>query len=436
MTSTPVVSIGKPAMSRVRWQVFAILLLLMAINYVDRAVLAIAMPAIQKDLGLDPAAVGVVLSAFFWGYATMQLPSGWLADRFKPEKLVIGAALAWGLVQTLTGFAASSRVLISLRVLLGVSEAPLYPAGAKLQSIWLSSKERGRGATLLDGGAPLGTAIGGPIIVAFMAWFGGWRGALVGAGVLTMIVGYLSWLVIRGGLEGNKRVNEAEREYIKTALTAEFESRGSERGANATAKDYASSRSVYGMCLGWASSAVIFYGLLTWGPSYLAKTQNIKIATIGYSTLIIFGSGFIGEMIAGWISDTWRKRGGSYNTVMHTIFVISGIMTTSAVILLRYTTSLFQAIGLLSIALFFVRWAGLYWSVPAAISQREHVGLVGSVMNICSNTMGILTPLAVGIIVSRTGSYDMALMMFAVSGGIFTLSSFMIDFTRKVGDPR
>jgi ACS family D-galactonate transporter-like MFS transporter len=168
----------------------------------------------------------------------------------------------------------------------------------------------------------------------------------------------------------------------------------------------------------------------------LAKTQNIKIATIGYSTLIIFGSGFIGEMIAGWISDTWRKRGGSYNTVMHTIFVISGIMTTSAVILLRYTTSLFQAIGLLSIALFFVRWAGLYWSVPAAISQREHVGLVGSVMNICSNTMGILTPLAVGIIVSRTGSYDMALMMFAVSGGIFTLSSFMIDFTRKVGDPR
>lgn len=419
--------------TKVRWHVFIMLLALVTINYVDRAVLSIAMPAISKDLNFDPAIVGVILSSFFWGYALMQIPSGWLADRYRPDKVVIGAAFAWGIVQTLTGFISSSKVLIFLRVLLGITEAPVYPGGAKLQSVWLTSAERGRGATILDSGAPLGTAIGGPVIVAFMAWFGGWRGALIGAGLLTIIIAWLCWRVIKGSPATNTRMNEAERDYIKKALDAEYEAHKKQAGASVGIKDYVKAKNFWCMCLGWFSFNTVFYGLMTWGPSYLANTQNLDIKSLGGSVLIIFGSGFVGEIIGGWIADTWRAKGGSHNTVMRTLLAIAGIMTSISIFLLSSSTTLTMAITLLSIALFFLRWGGLYWSVPSAISQREHVGTVGGCMNFSGNIAGVITPIYVGFIVSATGSYFIALMVFAIAGLLLTTASSLINYSKKIG---
>src|SRR5699024_2284304 len=101
------------------------------------------------DLNLDSSVVGVILSTFFWGYAIMQIPSGWVADKIQPYKLIAGGGMIWGIVQIFTGMVNGSKLLMFLRVILGVSEAPMMPSGAKLQSVWLSPKERGRGATLL-----------------------------------------------------------------------------------------------------------------------------------------------------------------------------------------------------------------------------------------------------------------------------------------------
>lgn len=421
--------------TNVRWQVFAMLLVLCAINYVDRAVLSIAMPLIQQDLDLDPAIVGIILSSFFWGYALMQIPSGWIADRYRPDKLVAGAAILWGVVQTLTGFVSGSKVLIFLRVVLGIAEAPLYPSGSKLQSIWLTSKERGRGATLLDSGSALGTAIGGPIIIAFIAWFGGWRGALIGAGVLTIIVGWLAWKVIKGTPDTNPRMNDAEREYIKKALEEEYRTKAQGKNVSVKITDYFKSKNFWAMCIGYYSLNTVFYGLMTWGPNYLAKTQNLDINSIGSSILIIFGCGVVGELIGGWIADSWRSKGGKDNTVMRTLLFIAGLMTAICILLLGLgiTKSPTGAIVLLSVAIFFLRSAGLYWTIPAAISQREHVGTIGGFMNTAGNIAGIVTPIYIGFTLSVTGSYFIALMLFVGFGLTLSIASLFINFHKKIG---
>ena len=172
---------------------------------------------------------------------------------------------------------------------------------------------------------------------------------------------------------------------------------------------------------------------MTWGPSYLAKTQNLDIKSLGGSVLIIFGAGFVGEIIGGWIADTWRAKGGSHNTVMRTLLAIAGIMTSISIFMLGSSTSLPMAIALLSVALFFLRWGGLYWSVPAAISQREHVGTVGGCMNFSGNIAGIITPIYVGFIVSATGSYFIALMLFALAGLLLATASSLINYSKKIG---
>lgn len=166
--------------TKVRWMVFGSLLALCTVNYIDRAVISICMPSIEADLHFGPALVGVILSAFFWGYTLMQIPSGWIADRLGPGKTILGSGILWGVFQVITGFLSSSSAFMAVRALLGASEAPIYPASSKLQSVWLTKNERTRGAAIVDAGSALGTAIGGPLIIAFLAWFGGWRGALMG----------------------------------------------------------------------------------------------------------------------------------------------------------------------------------------------------------------------------------------------------------------
>jgi ACS family D-galactonate transporter-like MFS transporter len=165
----------------------------------------------------------------------------------------------------------------------------------------------------------------------------------------------------------------------------------------------------------------------------LAATQKIDIKTVGFSTLVIFGAGFVGEIIGGWIADKWREKGGNYNTVMRTMLGIAGIMTSISVFLLSTTTSLFMAITLLSVTLFFLRWGGLFWSIPAAISQREHVGVVGGCMNFTANLAGVFTPIYVGLIVSATGSYTIALIIFAIAGICMAGASTLINYNKKVG---
>jgi ACS family D-galactonate transporter-like MFS transporter len=179
----------------------------------------------------------------------------------------------------------------------GASEAPIYPAGAKLNAIWMTPSERGRGATLLDGGAPLGTALGSIVIAGLIAAFNSWRIAFVIAGVGTMLCGLLAWYYIRNSPRQHPSVNEAEARYIEQAHALEDAGTPPSRGGRWMA--YFRYRSVWCMCLGWFFFNTTFTGLLTWMPTYLFKVHNFDIKTLGGASFIIFFSGFIGELVGG-----------------------------------------------------------------------------------------------------------------------------------------
>jgi ACS family D-galactonate transporter-like MFS transporter len=425
--------------TNIRWHVFVAILVLCSINYVDRAVLSVLMPAIQSDLGFSPIMVGFVFSAFFWGYTLMQIPSGWLCDRMQPGKVIVGTGLLWGVFQIFTGFVSSSNLFIFIRVLLGISEAPIYPAGAKLQSVWLTSTERGRGAALLDAGSAIGNALGAPICAIFMIWLDGWRGALIGAGILTIVVVIACRNLVSGTPDTNPRVNEAERDYISKAFekedAAESASHQSEAGTSDVLKEYIRDRSFWCMCLGFLAYDSFWYGLMTWGALYLSATQHLNITGLGGAIFIIYGIGLLGGLGGGALTDHWRKKAGSNNNaILHKLLPVIGVLIAIPMYLLSSATSVYYAVTLLSIAMFFEKWAGCtYWSMPSILAKRQHVGAVGGAMNFLGNIGGALVPIAVGFIVSITGSYFWALIMFvgfALALGILPL---FIDFNKKVG---
>jgi ACS family D-galactonate transporter-like MFS transporter len=417
--------------SRVRWKIFTLLLTLVALNYVDRGSISVALPLITKELHISKEATGIALSAFFWSYALMQIPGGWLVDKLKPRIMVAASVTGWGIAQTLTAGASSLGGLMSFRLLLGAAEAPIYPAGGKLNAQWMTPAERGRGAVLLDGGAPLGAAIGGIAISWLIALTGGWRLAFVIAGVATVVIGLLAAWYIRNSPREHPGANAAEIDHIEAAHAKE-DADSPEPGQRVSLLRYARFRSFWAMCLGWCGFNGVFYGLLTWGPLYLSETKHFNIQTIGYSTLVIYGAGFVGELVGGYLADWWRSKGATPNLVLRTMLGGAGVFVVLALLGVTFVPNAPVAVALLAVVLFFLRWAGVYWSVPSILAGRANAGIVGGAMNLGGNVAGILSPIVVGFIVGATGSYTGALLFFVGSGVLFTVCNVVLDYSRRL----
>ncbi|MEN2431856.1 MFS transporter [Comamonas sp. F1-6] len=419
------------APTKVRWKIFLMMLFLIAVNYIDRASLSVAMPMIAKEFDLSPAVQGLLMSSFFWTYAFMQIPGGMLADRFGPRVVIVCSTLGWGFFQAIAAACTGWVSLLITRLGLGASEAPIYPAGGKLNGIWMTQNERGRGATLLDGGAPLGAALGALIIAGLLTHFDSWRVSFVVAGVGTMIAGVFAWWYIRNHPREHAGVNEAEAAFIEEAHAADLAAEPAH--ASGKVMDFFKYRSVWGMFFGWMCFNALFYGLLTWMPTYLSKVHGMDIKQMGGAVFIMFFSGFVGEMVGGWIADKWKAAGASQAKVLRTLFGIASIIATIAIYNVARFKDPVTIVILLSVTLFFLRWCGLFWCVPSILGTRKRVGFLGGVMNLGGNFTGIGVPILVGVIVQATGSYDMAMMLFAAAGaGLFVCSSIVIDYSKKI----
>jgi ACS family D-galactonate transporter-like MFS transporter len=419
------------APTRVRWKIFLMMLFLISINYIDRASLSVAMPLIAKEFDIGPATQGLLLSSFFWTYAFMQIPGGMLADRYGPRAVIAGATVGWGFFQAIAAVCTGWVSLLVTRLGLGAAEAPIYPAGGKLNGIWMTQNERGRGATLLDGGAPLGAALGAILISGLIALLGSWRLSFVVAGIGTVVAGWFAWRYIRNHPREHADVNEAEARYIEAAHAQD--ALAAPASASGRVLDFFRYRSTWGMFFGWMCFNALFYGLLTWMPNYLSKVHGFDIKQMGGAVFIMFFSGFVGEMLGGWIADKWKAAGASQAKVLRTLFGVASVIATVAIYSVARIKDPVTVVVLLSVTLFFLRWCGLFWCIPSILGTKDRVGFLGGTMNLGGNCAGIGVPILVGVIVQATGSYDLALMLFAAAGaGLFVCSTLLIDYSRKL----
>jgi MFS transporter, ACS family, D-galactonate transporter len=414
---------GRPTatsgMTNVRWRIFFLILGTVAINYIDRASLSVAMPMISHEFSISPAIQGLLLSSFFWTYCLMQIPGGMLADRFLPRLVIAGATIGWGAFAALAAASTGWITMLLTRLGLGLAEGPIYPAGAKLIGMWMTPTERGRAAALLDGGAPLGTALGSLIIAGLIAALGSWRLAFLAAGLATMACGGFAWFYIRNHPHEHGSVNPPEREHIQDGLDRSAAHAGPASSITAVFR----APSIWLLFVGWFCFNSLWYGFLTWVPSFLAKTQGLDIGALGWASFLIFFAGFAGELVGGQLLDHFLHKTGATETVYRTLFGISAGLATIAVFLVAFVHAQAIVITLLATTLFFLRWCGMYWTLPALLIGGEKAGFLAGCMNFAGNISGIVVPVIVGLIVSVTGSYYLALMVFAAVGmGLFLCS--------------
>ena len=129
------------AKGKFRFVILTVLSVGIAINYIDRAAMSVAMPFMSQELRFSPTDSGLLLSAFFWSYVLFQLPGGWLVDKLGPRITFAVSSLGWGLATAACGLASSIAALVGFRFVLGAVEAPSYPASSSTVTRWFPRQE-------------------------------------------------------------------------------------------------------------------------------------------------------------------------------------------------------------------------------------------------------------------------------------------------------
>jgi MFS transporter, ACS family, D-galactonate transporter len=368
-----------------RWTIVWLLFIASLINYLDRSSISLALPLIGKELHLGPESKGLLLSAFFWSYALMQIPVGWAADRVNLRWLYFSAFVLWSLGQGLTGFATSLGVLILFRLLLGIGESIYLPGGSKIVSILFASTERGLPCGIFDFGTRMGMVLGSLTIPWLLVRFG-WRLSfrLVGFAALLWVIPWL-WAT-KGRLDHRPRPASTSRDRGRALLRL------------------LTNRNLIGICLGFFCFDYYWYLFVTWLPDYLVTVRHLTILRAGFFSALpyfVFGAS---EPLGGWIADRLAAHGWSETRTRKGIVTVAflfGLLLLPASRVQSANTAVLLIAGASLVGLS----TGNLLVILQCCAPPEDVGLWTGVENFAGNVGGVLAPLLTGVLISRTGSY-------------------------------
>src|ERR1700679_330708 len=195
-----------------RWMIGILLGAGILINYIDRVGLSAATPALRSELSLTNTDLGLLFSAFFWSYSLLQVPGGMVLDRFGVTRVGRGGAFLWAVASSITAMSSGFGGIFAARVLLGVAEAPAFPASQKATGYLFPRNERSRSTAIFDSAAKFSNVIGVPL-VAFAIVNLGWRWGFAITAFLSLCYFVAYWLIYRDPSE-DTRLTKEEHEYI------------------------------------------------------------------------------------------------------------------------------------------------------------------------------------------------------------------------------
>jgi ACS family D-galactonate transporter-like MFS transporter len=418
-----------------RWQMVFMAFLATAINYVDRANLGVAAPSIQAEFHLSPSTMGLILGAFFWTYAIMQLPSGWFVDKVGARVAYALAVGWWSVFTAACALGRGARSLFGFRLLLGIGEAPAYPTNTKVVSEWFPRRERAFATSIFDGGARIGTALSLPIVSYLITRYG-WRFSFVVTG-LAGVVWSVAWLLVYRPPRQHPRITPGELAYIESDQETAPAGQPVPAAASVSWIELFGYRTIWGMMIGFFCLNFVIYFFITWFPTYLVKARGFSMLKVGSYGMIPPLVSVLGGYLGGFISDRLVRSGMSL-TKARKIPIVIGMAVASTIALAVKVPTAASALALLSIS-----YSGLTFAAASVLSlptdvapTKGHVASISGIQNFASNTAGIVQTYLIGVLLARTGSFILGLTLaggFAVLGALSYL--FIVPDVRPLGSP-
>jgi MFS family permease len=396
--------------------VLGLLCLMYLITYVDRVNIATAASEIRRDLGLSNTELGLVFSAFAYPYLLCQVMGGWIGDRMGPRITLTVCGLVWAAATILTGLAGGLASLLAVRVLLGLGEGATFPVATRAMQHWTPPGRRGFAQGITHAFSRFGNAITPPVVAALIASVT-WRGSFLVLGCVSLVWVTLWWWYFRDDPAEHSGVTPEELERLPR------------RAVHAVARPavpwaplirrMAPVTIVY-FCYGWT-----LWLYLNWLPSFFLHEYSLDIRQSALFASGVFFAGVIGDLAGGEVSDRILHRTGNVRLARLSV-VTAGFGGSFLFLLPLFVTRDLATITLcLAAALFSAELViGPMWSIPMDIAGR-YSGTASGLMNTGSALAGVLSPVAFGVIVDRTGNWQLP---FAGSLGLL-LVGLLLAFT-------
>jgi ACS family D-galactonate transporter-like MFS transporter len=396
---------------RLRWGIGILLGAGVLINYFDRINLSVAAPQLKQEFGLTDGDLGWLFSGFFWSYALLQIPTGMILDRFGVAWINRVSTFFWSVMSAATAFANGFAAILGVRILLGVAEAPGFPASAKATGYWFPRQERALATSIFDAAAKFSNVVGVPLVALAIVQFG-WRWGFIITGALSFLY-FLAFTIFYRDPSKHPRLTPEEREYIRAGgATPEGPA---ETGEVAMLGYLLRNRKVWGLTIGFAAYGYSFYLFLTWLPNYLVETMHMSILkSAGFAAIPWICATIADLVVGGWLIDHLIQRGNDETIVRKTVLVV-GMLLGLAVFGATLTTDPTWAVVWISIALSGLAAAApVGWSIPSLIAPKGGTGTIGGIMNFLNNMMGVVAPVTTGYVVGATHSFTGAFLIAGI----------------------
>lgn len=380
-----------------RWWLLALLFTAMLIGYAHRGALsvAVATSTMSEELRLTEASIGILLSAFFWVYSFMQMPSGWLVDRFGVKRAYALGFAFWSLISAITGLANGFAALIGLRVALGAGQAIAFPATSRAVADGFQQRERGTVTGIYLTGVRFGTALINLVGAYLLARYN-WKLFFVVTGLVAFIW-LFPWFRFLGKWESLSQV--AHDTNSTTNRASFFDS-----------LLLLKHRSVLGIFLGFFAYDYAWFVFITWLPRYLKKERGFTDGEMGVYSAVPFLVMSVIIVLSGMLSDALVRMGHDEKRIRK-IFIITGLAICCLIVPAGLVADKMTAVWLLTISL-----CGLgisspnTWTLTQAVCEKKIVGTVSGIQNFGGNLGGILAPALTGFI-AQSNSFALALAL-------------------------
>ena len=393
-------------MPRRRWRIAWLLGIGVLVNYFDRVNLSVSHDSLVAAFAISNITFGYLASAYNLTYAFCQLPIGWLLDKFGVRRIGRIGIFLWSLASFAAAITPNLGGLFGARLLLGVGEAPTFPANAKAVGLWFPPQERSLSTAIFDAAAKFSSAIGVPLI-GFALVFAGWRWSFTLTGVLSLVYLAYFWHVYKDPAD-DPDLSAAERSFIEES------SAGSKAGDQFDEQPTSlfrllMQRKVLGLAIGFGSYNYVFYLLLTWLPSYLSFALHVDLLhSFMYTTVPWIFATITDIVVGGWLVDFLVQRGWNASLVRRVI-LIGGTAFGLGILGAGHAHTATRALVWISISIGGLAAAApVGWSLPSLIAHRNDVGKVGGIVNLSNQISGISAPIVTGYLVTAFHSYAWA----------------------------
>jgi ACS family hexuronate transporter-like MFS transporter len=397
-----------------RWTICALLFFATTINYIDRQVLGILAPDLQREIGWNEIDYGNIVMAFQAAYALGMVVIGRLLDKFGTKLGFTIAITVWSIAAMGHALARSVFGFALARFSLGLGESANFPASIKTVAEWFPKKERALATGIFNAGSNVG-AIVAPMAVPWIALTYGWQMAFIATGAIGFFW-IIFWVVLYEKPEQQRRLKQEELNYIQSDPP--------DPQVKIPWMSLLKHRQVWAFAIAKFMTDPIWWFYLYWVPKYLNSNYGLTLNTIGPPLIIIYLMADVGSVGGGWLSSSLIKRGWSVNKGRKTAMLICAICVVP-IVLVSQASELWMAVALLSLATAAHQgWSANLFTTTSDMFPRKAIGSIVGLGGMAGAIGGMLIATLAGFILQFTGSY---MVLFAICGSVYLLALFVFN---------